>query len=223
MRELVCVIPAFNAEATLGSVVAGLRTSLPLAHVIVVDDGSSDATRELARATADETVVHDRNRGKGAALRSGFEAALRAGARKVLTIDADGQHDPGCAPALVEKLREADIVIGTRQRIRSQMPLRRRFSNALSSAAISRCAGCVLPDTQSGFRAMRAGVIERVQAQGDRYEFETDFIIQAARAGFRIAGVPIPTIYGAPSHFHEIKDTLRVARMIWRHREKLFH
>lgn len=221
MPAVVCVIPALNAEPTLGAVIVGLRHSLPAARIVVVDDGSTDGTRRLAETIADATLAHDRNMGKGAALRSGFAEARRHGAEVILTIDADGQHDPSRAAALVDALADADVVIGVRERIGTRMPLRRRFSNALSSAFISRCAGCPLPDTQSGYRAIRAEVIDRIQPRGDRYEFETDFIILAARAGFRIIGVPIPTIYGAPSHFNEIKDTLRVARMIWYHREKL--
>jgi hypothetical protein len=100
------------------------------------------------------------------------------------------------------------------------MPVHRRVSNALSSAAISRCAGCDLPDTQSGYRAIAAPVLRRVHPDGERYEFETDFLIRAARAGFRIECVPIPTIYGSPSHFREIRDALRVVQTIWRHRHE---
>jgi len=102
------------------------------------------------------------------------------------------------------------------------MPVHRRLSNALSSAAISRCAGCALPDTQSGYRAMSAAVLRRVHPAGDRYEFETDFLIRAARAGFRIECVPVPTIYGAPSHFREIRDAMRVIQTIWSHRREAF-
>ena len=213
------VIPAFDAAPTLGAVLAGLRAALPHARLIVVDDGSRDATSEIARAGADETVRFAENRGKGAALRAGFERALAAGAERVLTVDADGQHDPASAPALLAALDEADVVVGARARSSTRMPLRRRLSNALSARAISACAGCELPDSQSGFRAMRAEVLRRVRATGDRYEFETDFLIRAGREGFRIASVPIATIYGAPSHFREISDAVRVVRTIWRHRD----
>ena len=165
---------------------------------------------------------HARNRGKGAALRTGFTALLDEGADAVLTIDADGQHDPAVAPALLDALRDADIVIGTRRRDGTPMPLHRRVSNALSSRAISRCAGCALPDTQSGYRAIRGEVLRRIHPRGDRYEYETDFLILAARAGFEIAGVPIPTIYGAPSHFRPLHDAARVVATIWRHRREAF-
>lgn len=221
-RSLVCVIPALDAAATLPGVVAGIRRALPGAHVIVVDDGSSDGTRRVASTLADEVIGFDQNQGKGAALRAGFETALRRGCGAVLTIDADGQHDTSRAPSLVSALARADVVVGARERARTAMPIHRRVSNALSSAAISLCAGCRLPDTQSGYRAMSAAVLQRVQPEGDRYEFETDFLIRAARAGFRIACVPVPTIYGAPSHFREIRDAMRVVQTIWRHRREAF-
>ena len=217
--RIACVVPAFDAAPTLGAVLAGLRTALPGAWLIVVDDGSTDRTSDVARQGADETVRFAANLGKGAALRAGFARALAAGAARVLTVDADGQHDPASAPALVAALAHADVVVGARARSSSRMPLRRRLSNALSARAISACAGCELPDSQSGFRAIRADVLRRVQASGDRYEFETDFLIRAGRAGCRIASVPIATIYGAPSHFREISDAVRVVRTIWRHRD----
>ena len=216
--RIACVVPAFDAAPTLGAVLSGLRAALPGAWLIVVDDGSTDGTGDAARRGADEIVRFAVNRGKGAALRAGFERALAAGATRVLTVDADGQHDPASAPALIAALDEADVVVGARARASSRMPLRRRLSNALSARAISACAGCELPDSQSGFRAIRADVLRQVQASGDRYEFETDFLIRAGRAGYRIASVPIATIYGAPSHFREVADAVRVVRTIWRHR-----
>jgi glycosyltransferase involved in cell wall biosynthesis len=178
----------------------------------------------MLRARCDRTESFATNRGKGAALRAGFRHAVEAGASRILAIDADGQHDPACAPGLVAALDSADIAVGTRARVGTTMPLHRRMSNALSSAAISRVTGRTLPDTQSGYRAIRREVIETVQAVGDRYEFETDFIIRAARAGFRIVAVPIPTIYvdraaGGRSHFRSCRDAARVIATILRHRK----
>ena len=214
---VVCIVPALNAASAVGAIVGGLRARLPHAVIVGVDDGSTDATRAVLTAACDRVVAWDVNRGKGAALRAGFDLARALGAEAVLTIDADGQHDPACAPAILGDLAHADVVIGTRGRARTAMPVHRRVGNALSSAAISRCAGCRLPDTQSGYRAISRRVLDSVQAEGDRYEFETDFLIRAARAGFRVAGVPVPTIYGAPSHFRALRDALRVVGTIWRH------
>jgi glycosyltransferase involved in cell wall biosynthesis len=216
------VVPALDAAATIASVVAGVRQALPDAPVLVVDDGSTDATGTVARRAGARVLRFDVNRGKGAALRAAFALAVSEGASAVLTIDADGQHDPAVAPALLETLTHADVVIGVRPREGTPMPFHRRVSNGLSSWAISCCAGVPLPDTQSGYRAIRAEVLRSVAPEGDRYEFETDFLIRAARAGFRIAGVPIPTIYGAPSHFRPLHDAARVVATIWRHRREAF-
>jgi glycosyltransferase involved in cell wall biosynthesis len=216
----VCIIPALNAEGSLLRVLDGVRVALPDATVIGIDDGSMDNTGTLMRRNCERVIRFPANVGKGAALRAGFEAALELGALRVLTIDADGQHDPRFAPALLQALDEADIAVGSRARVGSGMPLHRRVSNALSSAAISAVAGCPLPDTQCGFRAIRAEVLKNVKARGDRYEFETDFIIRAARQGFRIVPVGVPTIYGPSSHFREWGDSLRVVATIWRHRPR---
>ena len=223
MTEVVCVIPALDAAPTLGGVIDGLRASLPHAAIVGIDDGSTDATGSIMRERCDVSESFGENRGKGAALRAAFRHAVGLGASHVLTIDADGQHDPRCAPSLVAALAEADIVVGARARVGSAMPLRRRVSNAVSSAAISAVAGRPLPDTQCGYRAIRREVLDAVTAVGDRYEFETDFIIRAARGGFRIGTVPIPTIYvpaeqGGRSHFRECRDAVRVVATIVRHR-----
>lgn len=217
-ERLVCVIPAYAAATRVGAVAKGLRAALPGAAIIGVDDGSRDGTEGVLRSHCDEIAVHPRNRGKGAALRTGFERAIAMGASVIVTIDADGQHDPGSAPALVAGLSGADIVVGARSRSGGAMPLGRRLTNRMSAAAMSVCAGQPLPDGQSGFRAMRTDVVRRIRPAGDRYEFETAFLILAARAGYRIASVPVATLYGPPSHFHPIRDAARVIRTIWQHR-----
>jgi len=222
MDSVACVIPALDAAATLRAVVGRLREGLPRALVVVVDDGSADATSGVARECCDVLVRFPANRGKGAALRAGIAAAMARGVAAVVTIDADGQHPPEAAPALVAALGRADIAIGTRSRADGAMPLGRRMTNALASAAVGAIIGSSVADSQSGFRAMRRSVLERVTASGDRYEYETDFLIRAGRAGFSIEAVQIPTVYGAPSHFRTIRDSTLVVRTIWRHRAGAF-
>lgn len=212
-----CVVPAYEAATTLGAVLLGLRRALPATWLAVVDDGSSDDTAAVAAPLASVVVRHATNRGKGAALRSGFREALAAGATVIVTLDADGQHDPEYAPSLVSALRHADLVLGARTRAPC-MPIARRATNALASAAARRLTGMVLPDTQSGYRAMVRSLVERIEARGDGYEFETDFLFRAARAGCRIASVPVPTRYGAHSHFRPIADGVSVVRTFWAHR-----
>jgi glycosyltransferase involved in cell wall biosynthesis len=222
IEPLVVIVPAYNAEATLANVVKGVRRNLPKALIIGVDDGSSDGSRKLLRTVADETIEFDVNQGKGAALRAGFARALEKGAAAVLTIDSDGQHDPAFAPDIVRALDRADIVIGTRDLSGAHVPKHRRIANMISSAATRAVSGGKVRDSQSGYRAMKAEVFRKVDAKGDRYEFETDFIIRAARSGFTTVNVPISTIYGSPSYFREFRDAWLVIKVLWRHKAGIF-
>lgn len=218
IAPLAVVIPALNAADTIAAVVSATRSALPHALITVVDDGSADETGPVARSSGAAVLRFDRNRGKGAALRAGIAAALARDAAAIVTLDADGQHDPAHAPALLDALECADIAIGTRARSGSAMPLRRRITNALASSAVTRLSGTRVADSQSGFRAFRRRVVQEIGARGDRFEYETDFLIRAGRAGLRIVAVPIPTVYGGPSHFRPVADSVRIIRTIWRHR-----
>lgn len=216
--RVACVVPALNAAPTLGGVVSGLRAALPEAYVVVIDDGSSDATHATAHRVADTTIRLAHNRGKGVALRAGFDVAAAQGAEVVITIDADGQHDPRYAPALVDALQNADLAIGARDRRSGRMPVGRRLTNRLSAAAVSHCIGRTVADAQSGFRAIRSHVIDAVRPHGDRYEFETEFLILAGRLGVRITFVPIPTLYttAVASQFRPVRDSMRIVSTLWR-------
>ena len=160
MRLIACVIPAYNAAATLEAVVRGLRAALPDALLIAVDDGSADATHDVAAACCDRAVRFRANRGKGAALRAGFDVAHAESARAVITIDADGQHDPARAPALLGALATADVVIGSRVRTRGTMPLGRRVDECARQCRSgrhhrserTRCAIRVSRDSARGAR-----------------------------------------------------------------------
>jgi glycosyltransferase involved in cell wall biosynthesis len=199
-------------------VLRALRDAIPRARLIVVDDGSTDDTSLRARPLADELLRHDENLGKGRALRVGIAAALGRDADVVVTIDADGQHDAADAPRLLQALDDADVVVGQRIRSSGMMPVTRRVTNALSSAAIALVSGQRLHDTQSGFRAIRRRVLTAVAPCGDRYEYETDFLVRALRQGFVVRNVPVHTRYGPPSHFRAVRDSILIVQTIWRHR-----
>jgi glycosyltransferase involved in cell wall biosynthesis len=221
IAPLVVVIPALNAAASVAEVVRRSRAALPHARVLVIDDGSHDGTSAAAEAAGAEISRFERNRGKGAALRAGIAAALACDAAAIVTLDADGQHDPAAAPALLAALDSADIAIGTRTRSGTAMPMRRRMTNSLASSAIAHLLGAPVADSQSGYRAFRRRVALEVHADGDRFEFETDFLIRAGRAGLRIVGVPVPTLYGGRSHFRPLADSYRIVRTIWHHRTEV--
>lgn len=222
MSRTVIVMPAYNAENTLRPVVKGLRKSVPAGYIIGVNDGSADGTAAVLRSVCDTTIDFTENRGKGMALQAAFAAALELGCTEVLTIDSDGQHDPAFAPSVLAALDNCHISIGTRDLVGEQMPKHRRVANFLSTTATRLVSGGAVNDSQSGFRGIRREVLEEVHAAGERYEFETDFIIRAAHAGFCITNVPISTIYGPPSYFREVRDALRVIGVLWSHRGGAF-
>ena len=209
------VIPAYQAARTIHAVVARTRATLPSAHVIVVDDGSTDGT---AAAVRDVALRHDTNLGKGAALRDGIREAITRGAAVVVTLDADGQHPPEDIVRLLAPIADgsADLVLGSRERSQT-MPFGRRLTNWLSARLTTRIGGQSVSDAQTGFRAFTRAVAERVRPAGDRYEYETAFLLDALRAGFRVASVTVPTIYGPPSHFRTWSDTWRLALVFARH------
>jgi glycosyltransferase involved in cell wall biosynthesis len=218
MNRTVVVMPALNAEASVSAVVKGLRKSLPSAHVIGINDGSTDGTATLLRSLCDTTIDFPKNCGKGVALQRGFAAAIDLDCTEVVTVDSDGQHDPAFAPSILDALKTCHIAIGTRDLGGEQMPRHRRLANFLSTTATRLVSGGAVSDSQSGFRGIRREVLNEIHATGDRYEFETDFIIRAAHAGFCITNVPISTIYGAPSYFREVRDAARVVGVLWSHR-----
>ena len=207
------VIPAYQAAATIGEVVSQTLGVLPDANLIVVDDGSADGTGEAGRGKGTTVVTHPRNRGKGAALRTGLARARADGAEVIVTIDADGQHPAAEIPRLLQPIAAgaADLVLGARAR-NGAMPVSRRLTNWLSASVASRIGRQAIRDAQTGFRAFTRALAERVQPAGDRYEFEANFLLEALRAGYRVTSVEVPTIYGAPSHFRYFGDTWRMVR-----------
>lgn len=212
--EIIAVIPAYQAAATLDEVVRATKEHLP---VLVVDDGSTDETSSVARAAGAEVLRQEPNQGKGAALRRGFTHALDSGVSAVLTLDADGQHDPACAPDFLEAWRErgAPLIIGRRDF--GQMPLSRRLANDLGTRVFSWAVGRHIEDNQSGYRLIAGPLLPHLLASSeDGFEFEVEMITDAIRAGLVIDWVPIPTIYDdAGSHISPVSHVvnfLRVAR-----------
>jgi glycosyltransferase involved in cell wall biosynthesis len=217
--RLLILIPAHNEARTIAELVARCRAYAP---VLVVDDGSSDETAALARSAGATVVSHPRNRGKSAALRTGFRIALEQGYAAVLTLDGDGQHDPAEIPRLLEAHRRgARLVIGSRRY--GPMPFRRRIANLWGRRLLERVLGTSLPDNQSGFRIIDAGLLRELPDYGEHFQFEVVQVAEAVRRGVEIAWMPIRTIYaGEGSHFRPVVDTLRflsiLLRIAWRHR-----
>jgi glycosyltransferase involved in cell wall biosynthesis len=217
------VVPAYQAAATIPDVVVRIRRAVPDATVYVVDDGSTDETGAAGREQGAVVLVHRRNYGKGAALRTGIERALSDGARAIVTIDADGQHPPEEIARLVAPLErgDADLVLGARARD-GTMPLGRRCSNWLSAALASRVGGVTVPDAQTGFRAITRRLAEAIRPAEHGYDFEIAFLLATLVQGLRVRSVRVPTIYqGQESHFRSWADTWRQARVFTRYGRRI--
>ena len=220
MRTLV-IVPSKNLEATVGDVVRQIRGLDLGLDVLVVNDGSEDDTSRVAREAGAEVVEHPENLGKGAALRTGFEHAVERGSDAAITIDGDGQHDPAAIPQFVEALEEsgADIVVGTRMHAVGEMPKLRIWTNRTTSRVISFLSRQAIPDSQSGYRMIRVGVLRDVVKSlvTTRYDTESELLIRAGRRGYRVAATAIESIYqGAVSHINPLVDTFRFIRLVGR-------
>ncbi len=215
-----CVlIPSYNAASTIGALVTNIK---PLGmDIIVVNDGSEDCTAQAAADAGALVIGHVRNRGKGAALRTGFAFALHAGYDAVVTLDSDGQHDPSEIPHLLETARHLDgdgIVLGHRLANGAAMPTARRWTNRLMSWIVSTMTRQSIPDSQCGFRVIPARVLQQVTLTTNQFELETELLLAAARHGRRIHSVPIRTIYDHhTSHIRPFADGLRFIRLIVRY------
>jgi glycosyltransferase involved in cell wall biosynthesis len=209
------IIPAYNAVTTLNFLLARLLAFTPKHDIIVIDDGSSDSTAEAAKLSGVELIIHQYNRGKGAALRSGFELALNKGCEAVITIDADGQHDPAFIPNFIDLIDTGhwDIIVGSRRNEFGRMSFARYLSNSITTTVVSILAGQRIQDSQSGYRIIRSGVLKNVKLNTSRYQMESELLIKAARQGFKIGHLDITNIPGSTSHISHFKDTLRFVGM----------
>jgi glycosyltransferase involved in cell wall biosynthesis len=210
--DVVAVIPAFQCAATIGGVVAGVRRHLDA--VVVVDDGSSDATAERAAAAGARVERLPENRGKGAALLHGIERALGSRPAAVVLLDGDGQHDPADLPAFLAAWDQgaADLVIGSRMRSPAAIPAARYWANRIGSRILSWMTGWEIEDSQSGYRLVAAELLRRMPLAARGYAVESEMLIKAAHRGARLAQVPVRTIYeGEPSHYRPVLDTVRIS------------
>ena len=190
------LLPAYNESSTIGRIIQ--NASLFVRRIVVIDDGSSDNTAEIAKAHGVVILKHAQNRGKGRALRTGIDYALQNGYELIAAMDSDGQHDPMDLPRFFDHFRRTnpDILVGARIKERLRMPLHRRLNNCLVSTVGSALCGQKVPDFQSGYRLMKAEVLKTVQLNTERYETESELLIKAGRLGFRIESTSIQTIYG---------------------------
>lgn len=218
-QKVTVILPAYDEEVSIGSIV--LLTKHYADNVIVVDDGSSDRTAEIARKAGAEVIQHKMNKGKGVALKTGFTTADNLGADIIVTMDSDGQHNPADIPKLVDPIikGDADMVNGSRY-LNGQdknTPVYRRVGQTVLDRATNLNSGLQVTDSQSGFRAFAASTkdIFRFNAQG--MAIESEMLADAGKFGLRIAEVEIGVRYDVDcSTEHPIKHGLGVFLMVLR-------
>lgn len=212
------IIPAYCEEKHVGEVVR--RTLEQLDHVLVIDDGSADQTAANARAAGAEVSVHEKNVGKGDAIKTGLRFWLERELQHVIILDADGQHLPEEINRFIAAAPLGyQLLVGTRMNDVRQMPLLRRIVNRWMSRAISQTCGQEIPDTQCGFRMLSAALIPHLLEGAERFDYETEMLIVASRKGFRIGSVPVSTVYSDEvSSIHPVRDTIRFLKLMRRYR-----
>ena len=222
LRNVGAVVPAYNAENTIASVIKGLVDyGFRRENVIVVNDGSKDRTAELSKKQGITLLNHDKNLGKGAALKTGFEHASKRNLKKVFVLDADSQHDVSEIDAFLKVNGCYDMTIGERTEIFKKMPLDRLLTNRTVNLVVSLLSGVRTTDVQCGFRYVDLKILENINLRTNRYETEAEMVVKAARKKFRIGFVPVRTIYGnEKSHINPLIDTVRfismAVRFLWR-------
>lgn len=217
------VIPAYNEAATIRDVALRARRQAEL--VIVVNDGSTDATTSALAGVDVVLLRNEGNLGKAASLRRGADEAMRRGASAIVTLDGDGQHFPEDIAVLLRAWREAPerIVIGSRLHHRERIPTARYWANRVANFWIGLAAGYAIADSQSGFRIYPARVLREARVRCDRsrsFVFESEILIEASRLGVRALCMPVQVVYSSrarASHFRPVLDIARIVRMVaWR-------
>lgn len=217
--KTIVVIPAFNESKYISSILCNVINFVD--KIVLIDDGSTDRTSEVARNINDKIIVlkHRINLGKGAALKTGCLAALKLGADIIVTMDADGQHKPEDIPRFLKEIQEknTDIVFGSRK-IGRNMPLMMTLGNKFLSVIIKFLFRVYISDTQSGFRAFRANIFDKIRWNSHNYSVETEMIVNAGKNKLRYSEIIIDTIYHDKYKGTTIFDGIRIFfnLLIWK-------
>ncbi|MEQ1858834.1 MAG: glycosyltransferase family 2 protein [Chthoniobacteraceae bacterium] len=218
--NVAALIPCYFEEKHIRDVATRARAQLDT--VLVVDDGSTDRTSDEARAAGVTVVKHERNAGKGAAIKTGLRELASSGVPWIVILDGDGQHPPEEIPHFIAAANEtgAELIVGNRMGDTRTMPLVRKLTNLSMSWLISRVAGQTIPDTQCGFRMFSRELAEAfIEVPTTGFDFESEMLVLAARRGVRIGAAPVSTVYGDEvSKIRPVHDTLRFLKLLARMR-----
>lgn len=219
--KVAVVIPAYNESAQIIKVIKMIRKkSLP---IIVVDDGSIDNTYELVKSEkVDVLLSNERNKGKGKSLKKAFMYLKEnySDIEGIIIMDADAQHLPEELDLFLDGLRKGSFfIVGNRFHNAQNMPLIRRLTNIVMSSIISLYAKQKIPDTQCGFKAFKKDVLDKIEIKTDKYEIDSELILEAALHGYKIDSVPVQSVYkGENSSIQPLRDTVRFLSFILRRR-----
>jgi glycosyltransferase involved in cell wall biosynthesis len=211
--QVLTLIPAWNEVDFIAPIVSATVQQYP---VLVVDDGSTDSTAQIAKDLGATVISHSENRGKGIALQTGFQWFLDNDYDAVITLDADGQHDPEEIPSFIEAYERsgADLIIGRRDF--RKMPFPNNFANWIGSLMLTLVLGRRIFDNQSGFRLHSRHLLRSIELRATGFEREVEMVVMTVCGGFDLDWVDIRTIYGTgkKSYFHPWHDSLRFLKMV---------
>lgn len=203
------VIPALNEEEYILGVIEGVKVQG--VDPIVVDDGSTDHTYDIALGSGAYAIRHSKRQGKGSAIRTGLDFALKNNYDLIFTLDGDGQHHPKEIKHFLDALEDNSVVVGNRMGYPKNMPVWRYLSNKLNSIVVSFVCGQSIPDSQCGYRLFTSRAIKSITLEANNYEIELEMTVKLARKGFKIVSVPIDSIYKSErSDIRPIRDSWRV-------------
>jgi len=215
-HKICAVIPTYNNCRTIGEVIVGVKKYIK--HIIVIDDGSTDDTKDIINTfDSIEIITFSKNKGKGAALRSGFKSAISQGFEYAITIDSDGQHYPENIPDFLEQIRENpdSLIIGSRNIEADGMPSKNTFANKFSNFWFWAETNQKLPDTQSGFRLYPIKLYKNTIFFTNKFEFEIEVLVRSTWSNIKIIPIPVK-VYYAPegeriTHFRPLPDFTRIS------------
>ena len=213
IKEIWAVIPAYNEERNIASIIK--KAKKYVGNVVLVDDGSKDKTAQFGKEAGAIVLRHIVNLGKGSALKTGCDFAVKNGAKFIIVLDADAQHNPDDIPRLGEKLENNDIVFSYRK-LSGKMPLVLRFGNWFISSAAKLLYGINLKDTQCGFRAFTKEAYKKIRWNASDYSMESEMISRVGKQRLKYAQIPIETIYSDKYKGTTVIDGIKIVlNMLW--------